>query len=169
MHLSEFQESWESDFEKIANFLSPALTGSSARILHVGSTSIPGSIAKPIIDIDVVVKDITEIKAVQEKIESFGYMHHGDLGISGREAFLQPPHLVYHHLYLLQEDSQPYLDHVDFKNALIMNPPLLEKYNALKRSLEHLLLNNREAYTEGKSLFIKEVLFEFRRKTLNLN
>ena len=74
MHLSEFQESWESDFEKIANFLSPALTGSSARILHVGSTSIPGSIAKPIIDIDVVVKDITEIKAVQEKIESFFYL-----------------------------------------------------------------------------------------------
>ena len=58
---------------------------------------------------------------------------------------------------------------MDFKAALIVNPPLLEKYNALKRSLEHLLLNNREAYTESKSIFIKEVLFEFRRETSNLN
>lgn len=166
MQLSEFQQSWKSDFENLANFLSPALIGSSAKILHVGSTSIPGSIAKPIIDIDVVVKEVIEIKNVQEKIESMGYVHRGDLGIPGREAFLQPPNLVYHHLYLLQEGSQPYQDHVDFKTALIRNPSLLEKYNDLKRSLEHLLMNNREAYTEGKSAFIKEVLFEFRRKTL---
>lgn len=165
MRLSEFQQSWRIDFENLANFLSPALIGTSAKILHVGSTSIPGSIAKPIIDIDVVVKEVTEIKDVQEKIESIGYVHRGDLGIPGREAFLQPPTLVYHHLYLVQEDSQAYLDHVDFKTALIMNPPMLEKYNDLKRGLEHLLLNNRDAYTDSKSAFIKEVLFDFRRKT----
>ena len=166
MQILEFQQSWRNDFEIIASYINPSLIGTSARIFHVGSTSIPGAIAKPIIDIDIVVRELAEIKNIQEKLESIGYVHQGDFGIFGREAFQQPPNLITHHLYLMQENSKPFLDHLDFKAALIMNPSLLEKYNNLKRSLENLLLINREAYTDSKSEFIRGVLEDYRKKQL---
>lgn len=56
-------------------------------IEHVGSTSIPGMKAKPIIDIDVVVQDEAQFLSVKEDLEKIGYVYKGDLGISGREAF----------------------------------------------------------------------------------
>lgn len=164
MKLSVFQESWRSDFESIAQFLSPALVGTSATIVHIGSTSIPGSISKPIIDIDVVAGTIEEKNHLLRSLESIGYVHRGDLGISGREAFFHPPRLAYHHLYLVQENSGAYRDHVDFKSALVASPQLVTEYNSLKRGLEPLLLSDRAAYTNGKKEFIERVLFDYRRQ-----
>lgn len=164
MKLSVFQETWRRDFESIAQLLSPALVGTSATIVHIGSTSIPGSISKPIIDIDVVARTTEESDNLLRGLESIGYVHRGDLGISGREAFFHPPHLAYHHLYLVQENSGAYRDHVDFKSALIASPQLLAEYNSLKRGLEYLLSSDRAAYTEGKREFIEKVLFDYRRQ-----
>lgn len=90
MKLSVFQETWRRDFESIAQLLSPALVGTSATIVHIGSTSIPGSISKPIIDIDVVARTTEESDHLLRGLESIGYVHRGDLGISGREAFSIP-------------------------------------------------------------------------------
>jgi len=164
MKLSVFQESWSSDFESIAQFLKPALVGTSATIVHIGSTSIPGSISKPIIDIDVVARTKEDTNHLLRSLESIGYVHRGDLGISGRESFLHPPHLAYHHLYLVQENSAAYRDHVDFKSALVASPQLLSEYNSLKRSLEPLLLSDRAAYTDGKKEFIEKVLVDYRNQ-----
>lgn len=168
MKLSVFQESWRSDFESIAQFLSPALAGTSASIVHIGSTSIPGSISKPIIDIDVVARTKEDTNHLLRSLELIGYVHRGDLGISGREAFFHPPHLTYHHLYLVQENSGAYRDHVDFKSALVASPQLLSEYNSLKRGLEPLLLSDRPAYTDGKKEFIQKVLLDYRRQ-LNIS
>lgn len=54
---------------------------------HVGSTSVEGLSAKPIIDIDVVIKDYTVLEQVVSALGAIGYQHEGDLGIAGREAF----------------------------------------------------------------------------------
>ena len=140
------------------------MVGTSATIVHIGSTSIPGSISKPIIDIDVVARTTKETNHLLRSLESIGYVHRGDLGISGREAFFHPPHLAYHHLYLVQENSGAYRDHVDFKSALVASPQLLSEYNSLKRGLEPLLLSDRAAYTDGKKGFIEKVLFDYRRQ-----
>lgn len=55
---------------------------------HVGSTAVPGLAAKPIIDLDVVVRSSDDVPTAVRLLESLGYRHEGDLGVPGREAFL---------------------------------------------------------------------------------
>ena len=57
---------------------------------HVGSTSVPGLAAKPIIDIAIVVDSPKEVRLAIENLQSTGYIHLGNLGIEGREAFRNP-------------------------------------------------------------------------------
>ncbi|MGB4439996.1 MAG: GrpB family protein [Sedimentibacter sp.] len=69
-------------------------------IEHVGSTSVEGLSAKPIIDIDIVIKDYSAFELVKEKLALIGYVHDGNLGIKDREAFkyVSKEHLQQHHL-----------------------------------------------------------------------
>ena len=97
-----YDERWARDFEAIASEIRDALGELAIDIVHVGSTSVPGLSAKPIIDIDVVIRDYTSFDAVVSALKALGYYHEGDLGIAGREAFGYEgkSHLRAHHLYV---------------------------------------------------------------------
>ena len=82
-----YSREWEQNFLDIRNEIQDAIGELALRIEHVGSTAVPGLSAKPIIDIDVVIKDDSALDAVVSKLRAIGYMHEGDLGIAGREAF----------------------------------------------------------------------------------
>ena len=72
---------------------------------HVGSTSVEGLAAKPIIDIDIVVSSVNALLKVIECLVSLGYAHQGELGIQGRHAFFQTANVSKLHLYICLEDS----------------------------------------------------------------
>ena len=73
--------------KKIAQELRAVLGELATRIEHVGSTAVEGLAAKPIIDIDVVIAQETALSRSLKKLASIGYVHEGNLGIEGREAF----------------------------------------------------------------------------------
>ena len=81
-----YDESWAHAFRDIEAELKAALGSLAKRIEHVGSTSVPGLWAKPIIDIDTVIEDRSLLDRVIRALETAGYRHEGDLGIPGREA-----------------------------------------------------------------------------------
>lgn len=81
---------WGRQFERVAEDLAAVLRSVPVNAIeHVGSTSVPGLAAKPILDIDVLVMS-QNIPAAIDALEVAGYTHQGDLGVSGREAFLAP-------------------------------------------------------------------------------
>ena len=82
-----YDEQWKQDFHMIKDELSSTLGQLAMRIEHVGSTSVEGLSAKPIIDIDVVISDYAVFEEVVSALKAIGYQHEGDLGIAGREAF----------------------------------------------------------------------------------
>ena len=98
--VSPYDAQWKKDFEAIRAELEPALGDLALRIEHVGSTSVPGLSAKPIIDIDVVIADESKLSAVIAALSAIGYYHEGNKGIPGREAFgfEGKDHLRNHHL-----------------------------------------------------------------------
>lgn len=114
-----YDEKWKQDFEDIKNELMKVLATFVNAIEHVGSTSVEGLAAKPIIDIDVVVKP-NDVKRAIAALESIGYLHEGDLGIEGREAFSyeEKEHLQTHHLYVCPEDSAELKRHLAFRDYL---------------------------------------------------
>ena len=95
-------------FCEIKSEIQEALDQLALAIEHVGSTSVHGLSAKPIIDIDVVIKDYSMLDAVISALERIDYHHEGNLGIAGREAFKYEgkTHLRKHHLYVCPRDSE---------------------------------------------------------------
>jgi GrpB-like predicted nucleotidyltransferase (UPF0157 family) len=156
---------WPRQFHEIETYLLPFLGESVLRIEHVGSTSVPGLAAKPIIDVDVVVENEDQVLVVLPQIASAGYLWVGDLDVAGREAFEtdSTPPLPVHHLYLVVENNRAHADHWLMREALTSDPVLLERYTRIKRENVVRSGGDRDRYTALKAAFVAEVLADARR------
>lgn len=154
-----YDESWQSDFEAIRKELESALGDLIVGIEHVGSTSVKGLSAKPCIDLDVIIRDNSVFGPVAGRLEEIGYIHEGDLGIPGREAFkyLDKPHLQKHHLYVCPRDSRELHRHITFRDFLRNNPEAAKKYGAVKETAARLYPDDIDQYIRYKSPCIQEL------------
>ena len=150
---------WKSDFEEIKREIEGAIGDLMIGIEHVGSTSVEGMSAKPVIDIDVIIKDYAVFDAVVRRLEAIGYVHEGNLGIKDREAFKysNKPHLQQHHLYVCPEQSEELHRHITFRDFLTNNPEAVKKYSAVKEKAAQLFPDNIEKYIAYKSPCIEEL------------
>lgn len=154
-----YDEQWKQDFLTIKDELKSALGQLAKGIEHVGSTSVEGLSAKPIIDIDVVIKDYTVFDEVISALDAIGYRHEGDLGIAGREAFKYDgkDHLRKHHLYVCPEDSPELKRHIAFRDYLRTHPDDVREYSHIKEEGAKLYPYDIERYIEHKSPFIEKI------------
>ena len=152
-----YNEKWPEMFNDIKSILSKALTHYES-IEHIGSTSIPGMIAKPIIDIDIIIENEGSFEIVKKELGMLGYEHVGDQEIPGREVFkrietINQPILnhIKHHLYVCVIDSQELKRHIMFRDRLRNSESLRNQYNEIKEEiLKRVGENNREGYVELK-------------------
>jgi len=154
----DYDPAWTSAFEKLRGQLAKSLGSLPVTIEHVGSTSIPGAAAKPIIDIDIVVQSKDSVRQAIRLLSKAGYRHLGDLGIAGREAFESPAGLPAHHLYVVVAGNSEHVRHLLFRDHLRKHPEEVREYSDLKKSLAKKFRNDRDAYTEAKTEFVEEVL-----------
>jgi GrpB-like predicted nucleotidyltransferase (UPF0157 family) len=129
-------------------------------IEHVGSTSVPGLAAKPVVDIDVVVPAAADVPEAIRRLAVLGYRHQGDLGIPGREAFRGPPGdtLPPHHLYVCPAAGDELRRHLAFRNYLRTHPGAAARYAMVKREGARLYPADRDAYQEHKAAVVRELL-----------
>lgn len=152
---------WPEEFEKIRAGLDRALAALSPsppyRIEHVGSTSVPGLAAKPVIDLDLVIPSMRDFDCVKNALENAGYRHEGDLGIPGREAFKYDgkPELMKHHLYVCPADSPELSRHLTFRDRLRSHPDEAAEYGRIKTEAAAAFPDDMDAYIEAKSPFIE--------------
>jgi GrpB-like predicted nucleotidyltransferase (UPF0157 family) len=152
-----YDPAWPALFERIRASVWPAVHDLATAIEHVGSTSVPGLAAKPIVDLDVVVPT-DRVPAVIDRLASLGYEHLGDLGIQGREAFRPPARSPEHHLYVCPPDSPGLANHLAFRDQLRRSPQLADAYGALKTRLAAQFAHDLDAYAVAKTEFIVDVL-----------
>lgn len=154
-----YQTSWRTDFEKIAEELRSELGDQIIGIEHVGSTSVTGLSAKPIIDIDIVIQSEDDFEGVKATLAVLGYQHEGDLGISGREAFryTDKPYLQKHHLYVCSQDSKELHRHLAFRDYLRTHPEAVDEYSYVKEQGAARYPNDIEKYMTYKSTIIEEL------------
>ena len=154
-----YDASWKTAFNDIRRELEAALGDLAVSIEHVGSTSVEGLSAKPIIDIDEVIRDYSVFDAVVRKLASVGYIHEGDLGIQGREAFkyTHKPHLQKHHLYVCPQDSAELRRHITFRDFLRSNPDAVQEYSAVKETAARLYPEDIDGYIAFKSPCIERL------------
>ncbi len=155
-----YDPAWPAEFERLRQALTDCLGGLVLAIEHIGSTSVPGLAAKPILDINMVMESCADLPAIVERLASLGYEHEGDLGIPGREAFRQPPESGYMtcHLYCSPRDSVALLRHLAFRDYLRAHPEASADYARLKQELAQCYRNDRAAYTDAKTAFVEGIL-----------
>ena len=157
--IEDYDQHWPAQFERIRSKIAPVLAPLAAAIEHVGSTAVPGLAAKPIIDVDVLLRTPGDLAEVIVRLSALGYRHRGDLGVSGREAFEIPHHHdVRHHLYVCMPDSSEYCRHLALRDHLRDHPDDARGYALLKRKLAAEFGSDREAYTRAKGPFIEDIL-----------
>jgi GrpB-like predicted nucleotidyltransferase (UPF0157 family)/gluconate kinase len=154
----DYDDAWPALFEEIAHPVSRSIGEVALAVEHIGSTSVPGLAAKPIVDIDVVVRSTEDVPIAIERLRALGYVYQGNKGIPGREAFLWPPGSTRHHLYVVVEGSRPRTDHIEFRDYLRQHPDAAAEYALLKKALAARYGDNDLGYTDAKSQFVTDAL-----------
>jgi len=153
----EYNPHWVEEFQTYARKLQSALGELVLSIEHVGSTSVRGLAAKPIIDIDVVISSRLILESVIERLAGIHYIHEGNLGIPGREAFTWPTSKR-HHVYVCSVDTPNLHNHLIFRDYLRTHPEAVTAYSVLKKELAEKYRYDGDAYGVAKSQFIHETL-----------
>ena len=148
-----YDSAWPVRFEEFRGHLLSILCGQDVRIEHVGSTSVPGLAAKPIIDIDIVLQNGENFEGVKNALEANGYTHVGDLGINGREVFKydNKPQFMPHHLYALSAGSEELKRHLTFRDWLRTHPEDRDAYAQAKLAAAQQFPDDIGAYIDAKS------------------
>lgn len=155
-----YDPAWKSEFIKIRDSLLEMAGDLIIAVEHVGSTSVEGLSAKPIIDIDLVMESYDRLPAIIERLQSYGYEHQGNLGIEGREAFrrLQPDSFMKYHLYVCPKDGKGYIEHIAFRDYLRTHPAAIREYEDVKLKLAEQFRYDIDAYCEGKTEVVRSIL-----------
>ena len=154
-----YDPNWPSEFETVRRELSQALGPLALSIEHVGSTSVPGLCAKPILDIDVVMENYDVFPQVLDALAKIGYQHEGDLGIPEREAFCYTgkDHLRKHHLYVCPASSSELHRHLTFRDYLRTHPQDAVQYGSVKKTAAKLYPRDIDGYLRYKSACIRQI------------
>jgi GrpB-like predicted nucleotidyltransferase (UPF0157 family) len=154
--LIPYHNEWPHIYEQDARQIREALGGHILDIQHIGSTSIPGMIAKPILDIGIAVKSFELATVCITPLEKLGYEYRGEHGMPRRHYFVRGNPRT-HHIHMLEVTSEDWARHLRFRDRLRDDPVLAEEYANLKRDLSRKYHDNRQAYQDAKSSFIRRV------------
>lgn len=164
VRLEEYNPKYVELFNEEKQNLIRLLKDKILHIEHVGSTSMPGIVSKPIIDIVIAIEDLQDIDEVKSILVKEGYIYKGPLdNDNDRYQFLKGNSIKRDfHIYFTTLDSEVWYDYVLFRDYMLSHQEDLKKYEALKKSLAKLYPNDRRNYTKHKESFIKEIQLKAR-------
>jgi GrpB-like predicted nucleotidyltransferase (UPF0157 family) len=157
--LAPHDPAWAAAFAREAAAVSGALAGLRIELHHIGSTAIPGIVAKPVIDMLGVVTSLEALDDAAEGLVALGYEALGEFGIPGRRYFRKDDArgVRTHQLHAFAAGSPHVRRHLDFRDHLRAVPEDAAAYAALKQELAIRHRGDTRAYTDAKSAFIGAV------------
>jgi GrpB-like predicted nucleotidyltransferase (UPF0157 family) len=151
--IKDYDPRWPQMFEEEKVRILKAVRGLDVTVEHVGSTSVLGLAAKPIIDIMALVPEPATGEKSVAPLTAIGYEYRGELGIPGRFYFNKGVPST-HHLHMYPFGHPEIERHLLFRDYLRAQPDAAREYAELKRALAEKYRDDREAYTEAKTEFI---------------
>ena len=143
----DYNPEWEKQFKEEAKKIKAILGKNCVEIHHIGSTSVKGLKAKPVIDIMPVVKDISLVDGQNAQFEALGYECMGEFGIPGRRFYRKGGDNRTHHIHIFQKDNTAQIQrHLAVRDYLRSNKEKAEEFTY-----------DNDGYCEGKDAFMKEL------------
>jgi GrpB-like predicted nucleotidyltransferase (UPF0157 family) len=155
----EYDPAWPERFAALHAEYAAAMAAAGIQIVaieHVGSTSVPGLAAKPIIDCDIVVRE-ADVASASDALIALGFRPLGELGIPQRWAFKEPARLSGTNTYVIVEGCLSLRNHLAVRDVLRADPALRNEYAAVKR-LAGASAANIDEYGQAKSGMVQKVL-----------
>ena len=155
----DYDPSWVDEFEADRRLINRVLGDRIKRIEHVGSTSIPGMLAKPIIDIAIAVETFSLLDDESiSKLEEIGYDYVSKNEFPNRRFFRRGQWGAgTHHLHVYELNSDHWYHIIFFRDYLREHPDVANEYKELKRKLAKEAID-RQTYTDLKGPFIQSVI-----------
>jgi len=154
----EHDPAWASGAREELRRLEAALGRMALRLEHVGSTSVPGLAAKPILDLQLAVADIEPRARYAGTLEQLGYLFVPDPELPDYHFFARPPERPRsHHLHVCRAGSKHELRHLALRDYLRAHGDEAAGYGALKHELVRQRPQDRLAYLAGKQPYVNEL------------
>lgn len=161
---------WSEKFQMEAKRLKSAMP-ETVKIYHIGSTSVPGLAAKPIIDMIMEVENIERVDGWNERFIELGYIVKGENGISRRRYFIRgTEEKRSYHLHVFEKGNPEIVRHLAFRDYMMAHCEEAEAYATLKKELAEKYTYDGALYTEGKNEFVRNVdekAKEWRKNNVN--
>jgi GrpB-like predicted nucleotidyltransferase (UPF0157 family) len=151
-----YDPNWPLMFESEAKLIKQALGNNCITIHHIGSTSVPGLSAKPIIDMLPVVRDIQEVDKATKAMEALGYEAKGEYGIAFRRYF-QKEKKIRTHVHVYQESDSEINRYLKFRDWMSSHADDAENYAKLKKELAAKFPQDIFHYCNGKDAFVASI------------
>jgi GrpB-like predicted nucleotidyltransferase (UPF0157 family) len=154
----DYNGNWSIHYEQEKNKILKALGDTVIDIQHIGSTSVPGLAAKPVIDI-LLGLELPPNAAQISSLEALGYLYFGEFGIPQRHYFRRGMPRT-HQIHAVQVNSEFWETHILFRDFLRTHPEAAQQYEALKRHLAVEFRYERDRYTDSKAPLINQLLIQ---------
>ena len=151
-----YRENWNEDFRQEAQSLQRSIGSLNPTIHHIGSTSVRGLSAKPVIDILIEVDYLGSLEKQVPALAAIEYEYRGENGIPGRMYFEKGGEDRTHQIHAFERGSFGALRHLAFRDYLRSHPDVAGKYAILKKRVASDCNNDIDRYCAGKDDFIKE-------------
>ena len=150
---------WVGAFAAEARLIESAFADNVCAVQHIGSTTIPTVVAKPVIDILVVVRDLELVDRGAQTMGQFGYQIMGEFGIPGRRYFRKDNSagIRTHHVHAYAVGNSEIQRHLNFRDYLLAHPQWAAEYSRLKLRLVEENPRLGKNYQEGKTEFIQHI------------
>ncbi len=158
VEIHEYTQEWAREFEEIGDSLRSGLAESAVRIDHIGSTSIPGLAAKPIIDIQVSVIALEPMDGYRDGIESLGYAWRRDNPEKTKRYFREQLGRRRTHIHVRKLGSWHEQYALLFRDYLRLHPDARDRYEQVKRELAERFRHDRHRYTDAKAPIFWEIM-----------
>lgn len=154
----KYDPKWKQDYQDEQKKIEDILKENALVIYHIGSTSVPGLAAKPIIDIMVAVRSLEKVDAAADAFSALGYEFLGEFGIAGRRYIRKGGDERTHQIHIFQADDWNNIGrHLAFRQYLSTHEREREEYAKLKRELAQQFPYDIEGYCDGKEAFVRAV------------
>jgi GrpB-like predicted nucleotidyltransferase (UPF0157 family) len=156
---------WAAYYEAARADLTAAFGPYALDIQHVGSTSVPGLAAKPVIDIAVLLPRYPLPDSVIAAVCRLGYEYKGEYGIARRHYFVKAGPPIRYHVHAYDQANGNFQNHVLFRDYLRAFPAAAREYEELKRALAARFGDDTHTYADHKSDFVRAILARARTAT----
>lgn len=154
----DYRPEWDTMFKVESKKIKKILGKNCVGVYHIGSTSVKGLPAKPIIDIMPVVKDISLVDAHNGEFEALGYECRGEFGIPGRRFYAKGGDNRTHHIHIFEQSNQTDIQrHIAVRDYLNAHSDTAAKYAALKKKLAAEFPFDNDGYCDGKEEYMKSL------------